>query len=140
MKHTLICFLTIIALFGTGKLWAQQEPEKSPEELAIAEADRLATELQLNATQLFYVDSILRQNYTSLSEEMTRLQERGSQDIKSYTTTKEKWVQKTIDAFQGILDEQQYIRYLKYLGRGQEYKRGKNGIYYKKEDKKKKKE
>ena len=44
-----------------------------------------------------------------------------------------------MDAFKGILDEQQYIKYLKYLGKGQEYKRGKDGKYYLKEDLKKKK-
>ena len=34
----------------------------------------------------------------------------------------------------GILDEQQYIGYLKGIGRGKEYKKGKDGLYYKKEE------
>ena len=37
-------------------------------------------------------------------------------------------------AMKGVLDEQQYIGYLKGIGRGKEYKKGKDGLYYKKEE------
>ena len=139
MKNTLALLFAFAALFIFSPLAAQQQPEKSPEEYAIEEADRLEKELKLNGTQMFYVDSILRANFTSLQEDMERLKERGSEDYDTYTVTREKWIQKTMDSFKGILDEQQYIKYLKYLGKGKEYKKGKDGKYYLKEDLKKKK-
>ena len=139
MKDTLALLFAFAALFIFSPLAAQQQPEKSPEEYAIEEADRLEKELNLNGTQMFYVDSILRANFTSLQEDMERLKERGSEDYDTYTVTREKWIQKTMDSFKGILDEQQYIKYLKYLGKGKEYKKGKDGKYYLKEDLKKKK-
>lgn len=139
MKNTLALLFAFAALFIFSPLAAQQQPEKSPEEYAIEEADRLEKELNLNGTQMFYVDSILRANFTSLQEDMERLKERGSEDYDTYTVTREKWIQKTMDSFKGILDEQQYIKYLKYLGKGKEYKKGKDGKYYLKEDLKKKK-
>ena len=140
MKHFLACIFTLASLMMSVQMFAQQQQEqKSPEEMAITEANRLENLLKLDGAQLFYVDSILRHNYMALSDDMQALQSRGSQDINSYTTTKDKWIQKTIDAFKGVLDEQQYIMYLKYLGRGKDYKKGKDGKYYLKEDLKKKK-
>ena len=140
MKQFVIYMFALVAMLCSQQLMAQnQQEQKSPEELAIEEANRLETTLLLDGAQLFYIDSILRHNYMCLSDDMQALQERGSQDMNSYTTTREKWIQKTIDAFKLVLDEQQYIKYLKYLGKGQEYKKGKDGNYYLKEDLKKKK-
>jgi hypothetical protein len=59
--------------------------------------------------------------------------------LATYKTLSEKWMQKTFNALKGVLDEQQYIRYLKMMGKGKEYKKGKDGLYYLKEDLKKKK-
>lgn len=126
-------------MFSNPLAAQQQEEQKTPEEMAIIEAERLETELSLTGAQLFYVDSILRANFNGLSEDMEALKGRGSQDIDSYTNTREKWIQKTIDALKGVLDEQQHIKYLKYLGKGKEYKKGKDGKYYLKEELKKKK-
>ena len=139
MKYTMSILLAIVALFVFSPLAAQEQPQKSPEEMAIEEADRLEKELMLNGAQLFYVDSVLRANFLGLQGDMETLQGRGSEDYDTYKTVREKWIQKTMDSFKGILDEQQYIRYLKYLGKGKEYKKGKDGKYYLKEDLKKKK-
>ena len=140
MRYALACIFTIAAFLCCNQLSAQQQPEpKSPEEMAIDEANKLEKELKLNGAQLFYVDSTLRNNFMGLSDDMEALRARGSQDAKTYTTIREKWINKTMEAFKGILDEQQYIKYLKYLGKGQEYKKGKDGKYHLKEDLKKKK-
>jgi hypothetical protein len=129
-----------MAFLCSTQLSAQQQPEqKSPEEMAIDEANKLEKELMLNGAQLFYVDSTLRNNFMGLSDDMQALRTRGSQDMNSYNTVREKWINRTMEAFKGILDEQQYIKYLKYLGKGQEYKKGKDGKYHLKEDLKKKK-
>ena len=139
MKCTMSILLAIAALFIFSPLAAQEQPQKSPEEMAIEEADRLEKELMLNGSQLFYVDSVLRANFLGLQEDMETLRGRGSEDYDSYNTVREKWIQKTIDSFKGILDEQQYIRYLRYLGKGKDYKKGKDGKFYLKEELKKKK-
>lgn len=141
MKHTLFCFLTIVALLCFNTAFAQQQQEeKSPEEMAIEEALRLERELKLSSTQAFYVDSILRHNFELMKADIDNLRERGSQDVKSYQTVSDKWITKIADALKPVLQEQQYIRYLKLIGRGKEYKKGKDGIYYLKEKKKKDKE
>ena len=140
MKHPLAFVFTIIALMCCTQLSAQQQQEqKSPEEMAIDEANKLEKSLMLSGAQLFYVDSILRHNFVALSDDMTALRERGSQDMNSYTVTREKWINKTSEAMKLVLDDQQYIRYLKHIGRGQDYKKGKDGKFYHKDELKKKK-
>jgi hypothetical protein len=139
MRYAIVCFLTAAALLCCNMANAQDPMEKSPEEMAIEQANRLENELNLNSTQLFYLDSILRHNYTELYAEIENARARGSQDQQTYKTLTEKWMQKTFDALKGVLDEQQYIRYLKLMGKGKEYKKGKDGLYYLKEDLKKKK-
>ncbi len=138
MKHFIFCFLTMAALLASNSAFAQQQ-EKSPEEMAIEQANKLETELKLNSTQLFYVDSILRQNFTGLQADIDNARSRGSQDQSTYKTISEKWMFKTFDAFKDVLDEQQLIKYKKMMGHGKEYKKGKDGKYYLKEDLKKKK-
>lgn len=139
MKHTLFCFLTITALLCFNNAIAQEQPEKSPEEMAIEEAERLEDELKLSGTQMFYVDSILRHNFQLMYDDFEALKQRGSQDVDTYNAVSEKWVQKIIDALKPVLDEQQHIRYQRLMGKGKEYKKGKDGKYYLKEDLKKKK-
>ena len=138
MKHTIFCLLTLAALLAFNTANAQNQQQENPDEMAIKMANRLETDLKLNSTQLFYVDSILRHNYTEMFADIDEARARGSQDQQTYKTISDKWMQKTFDAFKLVLDEQQYIRYLKMMGKGKEYKKGKDGLYYLKEDKKKK--
>ncbi len=139
MKYTMSILLAIAALFIFSPLAAQEQPQKSPEEMAIEEADRLEKELGLKGAQLFYVDSTLRVNFMGLQEDIEALRARGSEDYNAFKTIQEKWIDKTLASFKGILDEQQYIKYLRSIGKGKEYKKGKDGNYYLKEDLKKKK-
>ena len=139
MKHTLFCFLAITALLCCNAAFAREQPQKSPGEQAIEEANRLEKELKLTATQTFYVDSILRHNFELMYADIENLKDRGSQDVDTYRAVSDKWIQKVIDALKPVLDEQQHIKYLKLIGRGKEYKKGKDGKYYLKEDLKKKK-
>jgi hypothetical protein len=114
----------------------QEQKEKSPEEIATELTERMGKDLSLNQTQLFYVDSILRNNYTAMFDEIQKMKEMGMQDSRNYKTVYDRWNDKNLEAFKKILQEQQYISYLKLIGKGKEYKKGKDGKYYKKESKK----
>ena len=129
MKHTIFCLLTLAALLAFNTANAQNQQQENPDEMAIKMANRLETDLKLNSTQLFYVDSILRHNYTEMFAAVDQARARGSQDQQTYKTISDKWMQKTYDAMKAVLDEQQYIRYLKMMGKGKEYKKGKDGLY-----------
>ena len=136
MKHFIISLLFFITFLINNTLFAQEQNKISPEEIAIKEAEILEKELKLTPSQLFYVDSVLQYNYSAMNDEFEAMKARGGQDSRSYQAVNKKWIDKNLEAFKLILDEQQYIMYLKKIGRGKEYKKGKDGKYYKKEDKK----
>lgn len=131
-----------IALFSANNLLAQQQqqepPKMDPIEMASEFTEKLITELELNSTQAFYVDSVLQVNYTGLIDEFEAMKSRGSQDGNSYKAVSDKWEEKNVAAFRLIMDEQQVIKYLRLMGKGKEYKKGKDGKYYKKEKSKEK--
>ena len=129
MKQIIFCLLTAAELLAFNTAHAQEQEQESPEEIAIKMANRLETDLKLNSTQLFYVDSIFRHNYTEMFAAVEEARARGSQDQQTYKAITDKWMQKTYDAMKAVLDEQQYIRYLKMMGKGKEYKKGKDGKY-----------
>ena len=131
-----------IALFSANNLLAQQQqqepPKMDPIEMASEFTEKLITELELNSTQAFYVDSVLQVNYTGLIDEFEEMKSRGSQDGNSYKAVSDKWEEKNVADFKLIMDEQQVIKYLRLMGKGKEYKKGKDGKYYKKEKSKEK--
>ena len=131
-----------IALLSANNLLAQQQqqepPKMDPIEMASEVTEKLITELELNSTQAFYVDSVLQVNYTGLIDEFEEMKSRGSQDGNSYKAVSDKWEEKNVAAFKLIMDEQQVIKYLRLMGKGKEYKKGKDGKYYKKEKSKEK--
>ncbi len=137
MKKFLHLALLAVALFSVENMAAQEQepPKMDPIEMASEFTEKLITELELNSTQAFYVDSVLQVNYTGLIEEFEALKARGSQDNNSYKIISDKWEDKNIAAFKIIMDDQQLIKYLKLMGKGKEYKKGKDGKYYKKEKK-----
>ena len=128
-------FATGVALLLSFTLFAQQEEPPSAEEMALMEVELLEEELELDAAQVFLADSVLRTNYQGLMDEFENMKSSGMQSTSSYKTVSDKWMQKCKDALKLFLDEQQYIRYLKHIGEGKEYKKGKDGLYYKKEEK-----
>lgn len=118
----------------------QQEPEKTPEEIAAIEVAALETDLKLTPAQAFYVDSILCHNYRALYDEYEDKRSSGMQNTDTYKHVSEKWLNKNLEALKLVLDEQQYIGYLKRIGKGKEYKKGRDGLYYKKEELEKQKQ
>lgn len=135
MSKLLKFFFCALLLSGAVTAKAQEQPQqKSPEEIAEIEIGHWEAILKLSQTQIFYVDSILNHNYKAMFEEIEKMKAMGMQSPDTFRTIQGKWVEKNVVAMKGVLDEQQYIGYLKGIGRGKEYKKGKDGLYYKKEE------
>ena len=135
MKAYVKYILLLLVMVAPAYMYAQQQqPEKSPEEIAALEVTALEEDLKLNAAQTFYVDSILSHNYRALFDEYEDMKNSGRQNTDSYRHVSEKWLNKNLEALKKVLDDQQYIMYLKRVGKGKEYKKGKDGLCYKKEE------
>lgn len=128
----------LLLVFSAANCFAQsQDKEPSIEEIAEKHTKDLVRKLGLTEAQEFYVDSILTTNYVGVKDALTDLQKSGMQDPENYRYVNEQWQKKTMDALKKVLDEQQYIGYLRYIGKGKDYKKGKDGKWYLKSELKK---
>ena len=118
-------FLSILAcslfLLGAAPGALAQQKERTPEEIASQEAERLETLLGLEGWQVFYVDSILQNNYSHMQAELYGLRDSKVENVDLYVSVRDKWNQLTYDAFSKVFNEDQWTRYLK-SGAGKEMK------------------
>ena len=75
-----------------------QQKERTPEEIASQEAERLETLLGLEGWQVFYVDSILQNNYSHMQAELYGLRDSKVENVDLYVSVRDKWNQLTYDA------------------------------------------
>jgi len=113
-----ILFVTAILIAIPVLAHAQnpQQEQKSPEEIAIDQALKLQRDLKLSEYQLFFVDSILKANFTGQFQEFENMRSSGLQSQKTYENVFNKWKTQTEDAFEKILDREQFERFLKISG------------------------
>ena len=118
-------FLSILAcslfLLGAAPGALAQQKERTPEEIASQEAERLETLLGLEGWQVFYVDSILQNNYSHMQAELYGLRDSKVENVDLYVSVRDRWNQLTYDAFSKVFNEDQWNRYLK-SGAGKEMK------------------
>ena len=118
-------FLSILAcslfLLVAAPAALAQQKERTPEEIASQEAEKLETLLGLEGWQVFYVDSILQNNYSHMQAELYGLRDSKVENVDLYVSVRDKWNQLTYDAFSKVFNEDQWNRYLK-SGAGKEMK------------------
>lgn len=117
MKALLTFFVIILSFTALSAQQEQQEKPKSPVEIAEAQADKLQLELKLNNKQLFQVDSVLQSNLTGVSAEFEKLKRGGVSSNDAYINVRDSWQLKTEEAFKMILTEEQYKKYLVFIGK-----------------------
>ena len=126
MKASKLLILIINVLFFSPFIYGQnqeQQPQKTPIEVASEQAEKLQKELNLKDYQLFLVDSVLQRNFTDLMKEVESMRVAGIQTRESYKSVQEKWTAKTDNAFEKIFDKEQFIKYLKMGGKYKAYKK-----------------
>lgn len=113
--HKNVC-VTLLLVLG-GMLLAAQEQQQQKEvdidELAVKEAERLASLLQLEDWQLFYADSIFRHDYGKMQEEIKELQAKRISQTEAYQDVQDKWMSRTDEALKKVFDAAQWKKYLK---------------------------
>ena len=138
MKKILVLIAIFFLVAGSVSSFAQNnDKQPTPEEIAEKDTKTLVKKLNLSDSQEFYVDSILTANYVGVMAAMEDLQRSGMQDPETYRKVNEQWQQKNIAAMKKVLDEQQFIGYLRHIGKGKDYKKGKDGKWYLKSELKK---
>ncbi len=110
---TALFILTISAL----SLSAQEQEQKSPEEVAIEMATKYEKDLKLAPHQAFFVDSILQHDMRAMHDEVMSMRNSGTQEYTVYKQIREKWTSQIDSSFKKVLTEEQWISYLKMNGK-----------------------
>lgn len=117
-KSAIKGILTFFALsVWTGTIaQQQQQPQKTPVEIAAEQADRLQRDLKLDNYQVFVVDSTMQTNLAGVMNEFEQMKKGGMQNPESYREVQKIWQKKTDDTFERIMTLEQFDRYLRISG------------------------
>lgn len=116
----LAAFLFPLCAFAQSQGRAQDE-EKQMRKAIDASIENLSTLLKLEDWQVFYVDSIMTHDYEAMTQEINVLRDAKMSNQDAYIMVQDKWSEKMYQAFRGILNDEQWTKYLK-SGAGREKK------------------
>ena len=102
----IITLMLAITLSATALKAQEQEEQKSPEEMALEEADRLEEMLVLQPHQTFYIDSILQHDMRALHDELQQLQMSGTREYVAFKQVRDKWIARIDSAYKKVLTEE----------------------------------
>jgi len=117
--------LTVLLIFASTVAYAQNQEEKTPEEMAIELVNKMETQLNLEPHQTFYADSILCHDYAEWVAEIKKMQAGGITERTVYQQIKDKYDARIDAALQKILTPEQFIEYQKMMGKYKKPKKGK---------------
>lgn len=117
MSKRLILFLVAVSLPVFAHAQNQdadlQKKEKEFFENLDKQVNQMASMLELEDWQVFYVDSILTHDYKAMQEELTALQRKKVSNADMYSEVAYKWQDKIDDAFHKVFNEEQWKKYQK---------------------------
>lgn len=114
-----ICLAVICLVISASSAFAQQstlspeEKEKKLTEIIQNEVERLETLLKLEDWQVFYVDSILTNDYHEMQAEIDNLAKAKVSNADLYTNASDKWSENIYTAMRKVLKDPQWEKYLK---------------------------
>lgn len=116
----LAAFLFPLCAFAQSK-GSPQDEEKQMRKAIDASIENLTTLLKLEDWQVFYLDSIMTHDYEAMTQEINVLRDAKMSNQDAYIMVQDKWSEKMYQAFRGILNDEQWTKYLK-SGAGREKK------------------
>ena len=95
---------------------SQTDPEKEEKQMRTAIDSQIETytrTLKLEDWQVFYLDSIMTHDYTAMRDEVKSLSEAKVGNADAYQMVQDKWMEKMYQAFDKVLDRDQWTKYQK---------------------------
>ena len=97
------------------------EQEKKMDEFIYGEIEKLTRTLKLEDGQVFYVDSILNNDYRALQAELNSMGQARVANSDIYIRTRDKWAEQMFVSMKKVFNEEQWAKFLK-SGAGKEKK------------------
>jgi hypothetical protein len=113
MKLNIRVLIAFLIFFSGFETYAQQQEQPDIFEQAEVEADRLQRLLELEDWQTFYVDSILKHDYSAMMTELQQFQKAKVSNAAMYISVQDKWRDKIDESFRKVFNDAQWTRYLK---------------------------
>lgn len=113
MKLNIRVLTAFVMMFMGFSAYAQQQEQPDIFEQAEVEADRLQRLLDLEDWQTFYVDSILKHDYSAMMAEYQQFQKAKVSNASMYISVQDKWRDKIDESFRKVLNDEQWTKYLK---------------------------
>ena len=113
MKLNIRVLIAFLIFFSGFETYAQQQEQPDIFEQAEVEADRLQRLLDLEDWQTFYVDSILKHDYSAMMTELQQFQKAKVSNAAMYISVQDKWRDKIDESFRKVFNDAQWTRYLK---------------------------
>ena len=119
-------FIFLFAFLSLSCLDAFAQDQEMDEEKRMDESieqvlENLERNLKLESWQVFYLDSIMRHDYSCLRDELKQLQTAKAANADLYNLAQDKWMEQMYVAFQGVLNDDQWTKYQK-MGAAREKK------------------
>jgi len=95
---------------------SQTDPEKEEKQMRTAidaQIETFTRTLKLEDWQIFYLDSIMTHDYTAMRDEVKSLSEAKVGNADAYQMVQDKWMEKMYQAFDKVLDRDQWTKYQK---------------------------
>jgi hypothetical protein len=119
MKKLACLIIALLACSGLI-LSAQEQESTSPEDEAKKlqeyideQISKLETSLKLEYWQVYYVDSILNNDYKAMTGELKSLQLSKVANSEIYAQTSDKWAEQIYNSLHKVFNEEQWKKYLK---------------------------
>ena len=114
LKFIFIFLFAFLSLSCPGAF--AQDQEMDEEKRMDESIEQVLENLKLEAWQVFYLDSIMRHDYTALRDELKQLQAAKAANADLYNQAQDKWMEQMYVAFQGVLNDDQWAKYQKMGG------------------------
>ena len=105
--------LLLSLMLACLNLSAQDQPEKSMDEYAAEAADKLGEQLDLEAWQVFYVDSTYQHDWAAMQAELQSMSKSKVENIDLYQQVQDRWLDKVDSTFKTFFTEDQWAAYLR---------------------------
>ena len=113
MKFFWILALSFLSFGAFAQNQSPEEEEKQLRKAIDAQIENYTDLLKLEDWQIFYLDSILTNDFSAMMAELKELRQAKVSNQDAYMIVQDKWSEQIYNSLKGVFDENQWAKYEK---------------------------
>ena len=113
MKFFWILALSFLSFGAFAQNQSPEEEEKQLRKAIDAQIENYTDLLKLEDWQIFYLDSILTNDFSAMRAELKELSQAKVSNQDAYMIVQDKWSEQIYNSLKGVIDENQWAKYEK---------------------------